>query len=786
MAIAFYDSGRLLPYRHKQLSEQIAQRNQDAERTRQYIGYAGGAFANMAEKTGQIFGADLYSGHRGHPDTARKAGGQEVSFKGEKQPQEYFGGTIGRDTAKAGWQKGVTDQENRRRETTHRLGLLMKNVEYGNFQRDWEAWGGLDKEELRKNYNTRWDQFIKDQQLGEDKLVIMQRYSDMYDPTTQAKLKIWHEGKLDKEIESGRLTEEGKQAFKEQLEQAVMSNNTFEKYAENNGLYNKSVAARPREDVNLLLAYLKDGVKFPGMNQIMDQYSKEKENRKDLRQEIKLKQGDQSNNLYKQTLDSIVSSNKPKDKTQDNTIDSYDKLLEPDRFTKNTGKKIHTITNQVNKNESEDLTEAMILANNPDGIWAVKAKDIDKNGNKLVGFPRFLEFSGRVLDTAAEIWRGGGSIFGDEWYAIGTYESNREKHGLVNKILHDLLDGELTEENKKQASEWADDLYQKIRSKIEVLQKEYGDKQGVKYQPGGLRVMGQEYTSDLSPVNVDNEGARLNQVFQNLMAHEDSKPDGKVIDDNKHPILAGSVDAWELVNRDEELMKSVMINQLGLTEGSKAWKDFTNYFMSTNPKEHLGHQTDKNRYLSITQIQNRDNVRLNPAQTKSLVMWAYNKNKSALESYNNDIPLNSNVYKNYPALEQMLGDLAYRHGGDFMTKKGGYVRFKQALKTALNTNSRSEADSSIDDMFNELFYSKQYKNETGARVNFLKDRLARFRARILSPYRFNTTLGMGSLQAPDESFDLNNLTIDNTGLNINAQTNDMSTRINTSSLIPGT
>ena len=262
MAIAFYDSGRLLPYRHKNLSEQIQHRNQDAEKTRQYIGYAGGAFANMAEKTGQIFGADLYSGYRGHPDTARKAGGQEVSFKGEKQPQEYFGGTIGRDTAKAGWQKGVTDQENRRRETTHRLGLLMKNVEYGNVQRDWEAWGGRDKEALRKNYTTRWEQYIKDSQLGEDKLLLMSRYSDMYDQDTQDKLKVWHSGKLDTLIDDGTIDEDYKQAYRERLETAIMTNNTFEKYAENNGLYNKSVAARPREDVNLLLAYLKDGVKF--------------------------------------------------------------------------------------------------------------------------------------------------------------------------------------------------------------------------------------------------------------------------------------------------------------------------------------------------------------------------------------------------------------------------------------------------------------------------------------------------------------------------------------------
>ena len=59
IAIAFYDSGRLLPYRHDLTQKQIEQRNIDAENTRKYIGYAGGAFANMAERTGTIFGAGL-------------------------------------------------------------------------------------------------------------------------------------------------------------------------------------------------------------------------------------------------------------------------------------------------------------------------------------------------------------------------------------------------------------------------------------------------------------------------------------------------------------------------------------------------------------------------------------------------------------------------------------------------------------------------------------------------------------------------------------------------------
>ena len=165
-AIAFYDSGRLLPYRHDLKQKQIEQRNIDAENTRKYIGYAGGAFANMAERTGTIFGAGL-----GSTDT---------------KDLKYGGGTVGAEYGKAAWQKGVMDEENNRRSVTHKLGLLMENVKYGNLQRDYEAWGGRDKKILRTEYDKRWGQHIEDSKAGMlSKLDLMTRYSDMYPKATR-------------------------------------------------------------------------------------------------------------------------------------------------------------------------------------------------------------------------------------------------------------------------------------------------------------------------------------------------------------------------------------------------------------------------------------------------------------------------------------------------------------------------------------------------------------------------------------------------------------------------
>ena len=131
-AIAFYDSGRLLPYRHDLLQKQIEQRNIDAENTRKYIGYAGGAFANMAERTGTIFGGRLGSAtQKKDPIT-----GETVDVE-----QKYGGGTVGAEYAKAEWQKGMLDDESERRRVTHKLGLLQENVKYAGLNRKQKAWG---------------------------------------------------------------------------------------------------------------------------------------------------------------------------------------------------------------------------------------------------------------------------------------------------------------------------------------------------------------------------------------------------------------------------------------------------------------------------------------------------------------------------------------------------------------------------------------------------------------------------------------------------------------------
>ena len=151
-AIAFYDSGRLLPLRHELKQKQIEQRNIDAENTRRYIGLAGRGFANMAERTGTVFGARLGS-------TPQQK--DPITKEMVDVDRPYGGGTIGAKASKAEWQKGTMDSESKRREVSHRLGLLMKHVEFGNADRSRRAWGNRDKDALEKEFNNRFTIFSK-------------------------------------------------------------------------------------------------------------------------------------------------------------------------------------------------------------------------------------------------------------------------------------------------------------------------------------------------------------------------------------------------------------------------------------------------------------------------------------------------------------------------------------------------------------------------------------------------------------------------------------------------
>ena len=293
-AIAFYDSGRLLPLRHELKQKQIEQRNIDAENTRKYIGYAGGAFANMAEKTGTIFGARL-----------GKAPQQKDPITGETvdAPQKYGGGTVGAEYAKADWQKGMMDNEDHRRTVTHKLGLLTENVKYSTLRRHHEAWGGIDDKAAKEQFDNRWEQYHLDVKGGTmTKAELIQKYHDFFEPDVLNLVKEYNA-----KGEDGNFIvadEDTRAELLEGLNQFSPYNRWLE-YAEENKLYDPTVAGKARPEVDLLMAFLKDEVKFPGINEMLA-------NRDDTKQQQKLStlQQEQQKNPSVTLLEQLLEKRK--------------------------------------------------------------------------------------------------------------------------------------------------------------------------------------------------------------------------------------------------------------------------------------------------------------------------------------------------------------------------------------------------------------------------------------------------------------------------------------------
>ena len=800
MAIAFYDSNRLLPYRHDLKQKQIEQRNQDAERTRQYIGYAGGAFANMAERTGTIFGGRLGSAPAG----------------------KYGGGTVGAQASQAAWQKGITDEENNRRDVTHKLGLLMKQVEYGNAQRDWEAWYGRDKKVLRTAYDSKWEQHLEDQRTGAlTKIQLMQKYSDLYDANTNKLLNAYA---ATSGIEDEQEREDTRLHLEEQLKKKIISNNTFEKYASATGLYNSEVAARPRDDVNMLLAYLQEGVKFPGMNQIMQKFIADREARKGTAQDVK-NQGESSDlygDLEKARKEAVEKRRlKKKESTSTSIIEDattkgghfiegseeipfyrFDLMLAKSEKEQEEALKKQAETDKANRiyegrgpeyGVDESLTESKIVldqqpANDAaynDFIENYADKSMfdidiikkDSAGNdlsvvdsalstvrvikdvfvsKLTANKRmkFLPPAGKPLFTPAD--------FRDrQTLAIDAQQKIRDEKNRA--IAQGRIDGtgptelEALKEKFNSAGRYVMQYLEASKGDsfgLGAEQEQMAKEQGVLTAEEAETAIGTTTTTfrqDLSLPTGDPQALSDNTTM-NLLANEHGVSDGLAVEDVKHTLTAGSVDAWEIIGGDERKMTE-FFEQVPMSATKKAV--FMEYLNSSNPNDHLGNF--KKTKIPITDIQKRRRqaMHLSPDQTKAIARWAYDHNLNNLKSRH--LFLTDSVLEQYPALSQLLGDIAYRHGGGFMTgsakNKFGleerYPKLSAAIKKTIEARSDRDKMIGLQDMFQQLFKQGRYdvdktdkeekawpKEMVGPRFTFIKDRFQKFSGSIIYPNPF--------------------------------------------------
>ena len=844
-AIAFYDSGRLLPYRHDLKQKQIEQRNIDAENTRKYIGYAGGAFANMAERTGTIFGGRL-----GSATQAKDATGKMVDVE-----QKYGGGTVGAEYAKAEWQKGMLDDESERRRVTHKLGLLQENVKYAGLIRKQKAWGDYKESDIKDYYDKRWESYMSDQNKHTmSKIQLMRNYKDLF---TEVDYKVMEE------IDALSDDDEFKKNRMDELDTFIPFSK-FRTYAEENGYYDPTVASEPRPEVDILMAYLQDEIKFPGMKKIIEAnkvsikkakdekeadihalYLKKKKEQREAEEQRKkeekagttevktLEQLAAESNIdisegYPTALD--VTKLRPFHSTP---IGEFIASLSYDGGTKTKEELSPEAKNMVGKHVDGNLkvwdSAADFLKANPamqgldlkkylrpitdasaEGInnfirenrefFERKAIDanpnvssndteeenkvikkaahehieyvfdniatVDGDGKPLSLYDKFLVTGSRLIDTMKYKVAHGLSFFSKhqpDTIFNKIYSGDKFRPGTIKAM--DAYQAEIKARLRDQANEAtfysipADTVNNKVKStlkwfeaEIESLFSSPTDSKTLEYQSD---MSTSTYSGDNFPLmrslpavstspstktistNLNIDPANLSiheqkqQAYSHTLKHEDPDLSGRIIDDKKRAILGGSVDAWEIVDKDPKLIHHLMTNVLKIKDPAKG-THFINYFKAKDLDEYLGHVKKGKPVLTDLQMKRRRVLELTPDQTKALVAWAYDHNKKILT--NSHGFLNQDVYENNPSLHQLLGDMAYRHGGSFMTSStAGYIGLADAIKYALNPTAKVSSKKAIATMERLLFKQGTYakdEEKDNARYAFLQDRFKRFKDNV--------------------------------------------------------
>ena len=848
-AIAFYDSGRLLPYRHDLKQKQIEQRNIDAENTRKYIGYAGGAFANMAERTGTIFGGRLGST--------------------DAEGQKYGGGTVGAEYAKAEWQKGMLDDESNRRRVTHKLGLLQENVKYEGLLRKYKAWGNIDPKPAEEAYHKRWDQYQEDSK-DTPKIDLIKRYPDLFPKEATRAL-----GKVMAKDENGNFLvedEEARNALLAEINDYAMYSNWY-KYAEENGMYHPEVNAEPRPAVDMLMTYLKEEVGFKGINKnIADKNNIEKQQQAAL---LKKKRGDITPELLPSEIIKRREANKKEklkpageiviegsDGEPDVTINKANPFnlpivlalseeqkdkeriekLKKERASKEvyTAKdfklgekeKLERYEGYVPKDErlepslpQESIPELdlSIVSNSrvaeekkianlaKESIFTSLAKvwpNTDDNGEELTGLEIATEGIGR-LTNLLEYKFANNLPMGDLDFTSNADRVRMERiTGQDAPILSpkeeinfnlEKKKAELiikARRNKEKGSGEIEMMVTKIVSKfkeglahlesafpegiydagseleaIEVAAKKYMEK-----PPVAEVAKRTTFRSDLRDPSKLNAEQVDDQIYTNLMTHEDALSDGGVVEDRHRTILTGSVDLWNMVGITEGGKRKLnpkkvngALDALKLGDrksltflGTQQKSAILKYLHATDVDSLLGNVKRTGKKLTPSQKQMRKLLTFTPQQTHDLVMWAYNNNMDTLNT--NHGFLDQNVYKALPELEQLLGDMAYRFGGSFMTVDSkGYQKLDDALEVALFSTDGIEKNKAITDMESILFKQGTYKKNNERvdskgnprdRFVFLQDRFDRFKERV-------TGVSVAKRPVPPASKRLSNITLHN-------------------------
>jgi hypothetical protein len=749
-AIAFYDSGRLLPLRHELKQKQIEQRNIDAENTRRYMGMAGRGFANMAEKTGTVFGARL-----GSTPQEKDATGAMVDV-----PQKYGGGTVGAKAAKAEWQKGTMDSESKRREVSHRLGLLMKHVEFGNADRQRRAWGNRDKDALEKEFNNRFtifSEFAQDTSVQREELVT--KWPDFFTKEAKVILAAINDPKADY---TDKQRQEALESFRDNPEYAPIMN--FMKYAAEQNWYNSKIMEEDFEGLNMLTNYLEQEVGFVGMN-------RHKKPDKDKSNVAMEKPDDESSgNNMKIEVEKLLGKRKKEnvitgtagDSTgaAGNVTDTKKKTLADvvktvtdglPEFTKK-GEKINGGVAQVYhwaKNVLSDLTE--VVTEKPE----FQAPDINVN---LLAKKIRDEADRKAYEQIAN--------WSEE--TDGPFDAFEDSiKALINNFQAEV-EAQIPD-NKEKLEEFTEPLVKAFNSGARKTEEYLGFKEGSIYNlMSGLsddqkRIAAarseKEVADNKTQQQIESEMAAhaaahgkvdktttydnmtMEKLIKNTRLFEDNRKygnklinSGYLIDDFNKPILPGSVNLnyhLEHLPMKERIAKANKIIDMigGFPEGSEKRRMLLEYATTDNVKKIFGFDRNVLNKNKLTEAQKaaRRVIKFTPEQVDKLVDYTWRDHFKQLNNHYKF--LNNKAYKDNPYLKHILGDMAYRLGPKFMDKKK-YEGFHDGVRDLVA--AKAGDDKAHKDAWEKMWrsVSTQYPKVPKDRFDYIKDRMDKLKGWI--------------------------------------------------------
>ena len=680
MAIAFYNQNRLLPAKHEYLQKAIDQRNQDAREMREYVGRAATSVGDMMERTGKFYGANL----------------------SDTQDPSKPGGTL----AKEGWQKGVMDDENKRRTVTHRLGLLMEHMKAGNLERKARAWKGNDEPTVSKQFDNRFKIFSE--HIGTmPRADLIGMYPDMYSKTAR---KHYHYiAAIENEDDRNKKLDE----FNRDPKFAPFMD--YKKWAQDGGMYDPSVYSEPFEGLTMLTNYLKKEVGFD----IGGEDSKQSE----PTPKSQLVANEGSSNEGGTLQDNVESVTGKRKKTE----------IKTEVKEEEGGSEEYTYEEYMGLNKEEDTSDSPSLEDyikNEDGS---EASTFEKYIAFLPDYGRWLNAKHLSKPLFKE------EVSKKKKQVVNSNLKQPEKEVVLKNI--DALVEQWTGWDfagaresigwKGYEGDWADERFKggsKYATKEDIAERKEEVANEASIAPGG------PFHREMGSIDTTSSHAQMTgrDVVNNTRLLEDNRKPGfkltdagYIIDDSTDPILPGGVNLnlhlrgkpnkLELANRVIDLMG-------GIPEGSQQRAMLLKYATSSPSelKKIFGHRRGGKK-LTPKQEAARRIIKLTPDQVDTLVTHTWVDHLAQFSNNHSFIGQNSTkVYNDNPYLKHLVGDMAYRLGPAFMTKDK-WKGFRDGM--SLLVNSEDAASKVIGVGLMKESFAKNYPRSHKDRFNYLEDRL---------------------------------------------------------------